>query len=302
MPGFSSLLSVFTAVFFLCFPIGAHSSVTVLAPSQPTVDLPTEKADKSVQAQAGRPAIESRQKPATPEIDILFALMDAFAYAAEPIDRPQQFASLRFDEESFRKDGELIPERSDLLGDMEEISYLGEKAWGINIALDKAGLYQFIAEGRPRWDESAQRFVQQTAKTMLPVMGHEAGWWRPAAFNFEIVPLTRPFGLVAPAIFSGTVLLDGRPLAHAPVSMQRINADRKSRAGAWQRELCAVTDARGNFVFLLDRGGWWGCRASARGDAIKGPDGSSSPLELGTLLWLYVDDSPLAGARKSSDQ
>lgn len=299
MPVICALFNILASVIFLLsFPIEARCALAVLAPSQPTIERQPEKAARNPAAQPGNTAGGGAQKGAVPEVDILYALMDVFAYAGRPVDRPQQFAALRFDEESPQKDGELLPERSDLLGDMEEISYLGQKAWGINMALEKAGLYQFIAEGRPRWDEAGRRFVQQTAKSMLPVFGVDAGWSQPAGFNFEIVPLTRPFGLIAPALFSGRVLLGGRPLAGAPVSMRRINADRKSAGGVWQREMRAITDADGQFVFLLDRGGWWGCLASASGDPIKGPDGSSNPLELGSLIWLYVDDAPQAAGRK----
>ena len=47
--------------------------------------------------------------------------------------------------------------------------------------------------------------------------------------RFEIQPLTRPFGLMAPALFSGRVLFNGKPLDNAPVRMSRISLDKQSR-------------------------------------------------------------------------
>lgn len=272
-----SILFFFGLLLFL--PSGALSAVTVLVPSQPSVDLMPE-ANKKQGAKSGE-----RQ----PEVDILFALLDVFENSGSPLDMPQLFASLRYDDKTPQKDGALQPERSDLLGDMEEISYLGHKAWGINIAFDRPGLYQFIAESRPRWDKTAGRFVQQTAKTILPVLGQSRGWDEAAGLRFEIVPLTRPFGLTAPALFSGRVMLNGKPLARSLVRMERINTDRKNAQSEWHKDMQAVTDAGGQFVFLLGQPGWWGCSATAAGDPMKGPDGQNSELELGALLWIYVD-------------
>jgi hypothetical protein len=104
------------------------------------------------------------------------------------MDMPQMFASLRFE------NGAEQPERQDLLGDVEEIRYLGQKAWGANIALEKAGLYQFIMESRPWWNEAKNHYLQQVCKVVLPVLGQGEGWSVPAGLGFEIVPLTRPFG------------------------------------------------------------------------------------------------------------
>lgn len=129
---------------------------------------------------------------------------------------------------------------------MEEIRYLDQKAWGANVALSRPGLYQFVIEARPWWDAARDRFVQHYVKTTLPVYGVERGWELPVGQHFEIQPLTRPFGLTAPALFSGRVLFNGKPLDNAPVRMSRINTDKQSAPTPWQEELAARTDKNGS--------------------------------------------------------
>lgn len=227
--------------------------------------------------------------PISEEVDVLISMMRPFRHEGLPMDMPQLFAVLRYDDNTPAKDGVLQPERHDLLGDVEEIRYLDQKAWGANVALSRPGLYQFVIEARPWWDAARDRFVQHYVKTTLPVYGVERGWELPVGQRFEIQPLTRPFGLTAPALFSGRVLFNGKPLDNAPVRMSRINTDKQSAPTPWQEELAARTDKNGQFAFVLNQSGWWCCAAIAAGDPLKGPDGQSKPLELGALFWLYVD-------------
>ena len=272
---------------------------------------PTPKGDAAAtdapaaQDQAAAPAQAPAQNPAQPpaeplideEVDVLITMMRPFQYEGLVMDMPQLFAVLRYDSNTPIKDGVAQPERRDLLGDMEEIRYLNQKAWGANVALTKPGLYQFIIEGRPWWDAAHGRFLQHYVKTTLPVYGVERGWSLPVGQRFEIVPLSRPFGLTAPSIFSGVVLMDGKPLASASVRMARINTEKRPVPTSWHEDIAARTNSKGEFSFVLNQPGWWCCMASVPGDPLKGPDGQPKPLQLGTLFWLYVD-SPAAEARK----
>ena len=131
--------------------------------------------------------------------------------------------------------------------------------------------------------------MQHYVKTTLPVYGVERGWSLPVGQRFEIVPLSRPFGLTAPAMFSGVVLMDGKPLAAASVRMARINTEKRPVPTSWHEDIAARTNNKGEFSFVLNQPGWWCCMASIPGDPLKGPDGQPKPLQLGTLFWLYVD-------------
>lgn len=254
---------------------------------------PAETPTKADQGQPADPA----EAQINEEVDVLITMMRPFQYEGLVMDMPQLFAVLRYDNATPTKDGVVQPERRDLLGDLEEIRYLNQKAWGANVALTKPGLYQFIIEGRPWWDAAHGRFLQHYVKTTLPVYGVERGWNLPVGQRFEIVPLSRPFGLTAPAMFSGVVLMDGKPLAAASVRMARINTEKRPVPTSWHEDIAARTNSKGEFSFVLNQPGWWCCMASIPGDPLKGPDGQPKPLQLGTLFWLYVD-SPASETRK----
>ncbi|WP_022656542.1 DUF4198 domain-containing protein [uncultured Desulfovibrio sp.] len=241
---------------------------------------------------------ELQTPPISEEVDVLISMMRPFRHEGLPMDMPQLFSVLRYDDSTPVKDGALQPERRDLLGDVEEIRYLDQKAWGANVALSRPGLYQFIIEARPWWDAARDRFAQHYVKTTLPVYGVERGWELPVGQRFEIQPLTRPFGLTAPALFSGRALFNGKPLDNARVRMARVNTDKQNALTHWHEELAARTDGEGRFAFVLNQPGWWCCAATAAGDPLKGQDGQPKPLELGALFWLYVDGATAEARRR----
>jgi hypothetical protein len=259
------------------------------APAAANATLPA-----SAEAPAAAPAAEASQPDIDAEVDVLITMLRPFQYEGLVMDMPQLFAVLRYDNATPLKEGHLQPERRDLLGDVEEIRYLDQKAWGANVALNKPGLYQFIIEARPWWDAARQRFVQHYVKTILPVYGVERGWDAPVGQRFEIVPRTRPFGLMAPVLFSGQARLEGKPLPNALVRMRRINMEKTAVPTPWHEELVARADSQGAFSFVLGQPGWWCCQAETEGAPLKGPDGQPRPLDMGALLWLFVDAPPAA--------
>lgn len=283
---------------------GARKPEPAAAPAKAATngDQGSPQAPAQAPAQAGADASAPAPAP-VPElptideqVDVLITMMRPFQNQGIVMDMPQLFAVLRYDNASPVKDGFIQPERRDLLGDVEEIGYLDHKSWGANVALTTPGLYQFIIEGRPWWDAAQGQFLQHYVKTMLPVYGVERGWDQPVGQTFEIQALTRPFGLTAPALFTGVALLNGKPLPNAAVRMARINTEKRTVPTPWHEELSARTDKAGQFSFILNQPGWWSCTALTPGTPLKGPDGQPKPLSLGALLWLYVDGP--ADARK----
>lgn len=221
------------------------------------------------------------------EVDLLIAGMEPFRHHGVAMDPPRIFTIYRFDRDL--KDPRRPARREDRLGDIEEIRYLDQKAWGANVGLDRPGLYQFAMETQPWWSTSHAGYAQHLVKVMVPVYGEEWGWDLPLNLSFEIVPRTRPFGLQAPSLFSGRVLVDGKPVAGTPVHVFRVNTENVRVPTPWHESLETLTDENGNFEVVLNRPGWWGCEASREAEPLKGPDGQPSPLRVSTLFWLYVD-------------
>ncbi len=221
------------------------------------------------------------------EADLLIFGMEPFRYRGIAIDPPRIFTIYRFDRDA--ENPQRPARREDRLGDIEEIRYLNQKAWGANVGLNRPGLYQFVIETQPWWSPSEAGYARHIVKTMLPVYGEDWGWDIPLGLSHEIVPLARPFGLFAPALFTAKVLVNGKPAAHAPVKVFRINTEKSSVPTPWHEELELRTLADGSFSVVLNKAGWWCCAASRPGEPLKGPDGQPSPLQESTLFWLYVD-------------
>ncbi|MDR3358030.1 MAG: DUF4198 domain-containing protein [Desulfovibrio sp.] len=289
----------------LCVALGmacpAQAQVTLLVPSRASVEAPSAEPVKTETARdKNAHGGEDRAQPAAQkadngpadigeEVDLLITMMQPFTLNCLVMDMPELFAVLRYDDATPSGNGVLQGERLDLLGDLEEIRYLDKKAWAANVALDKPGLYQFSIDSRPWWDAPRDRFLQHYVKTMLPVHGVERGWDTPVGQRFEIQPLVRPFGLTAPSLFSGRVLLNGEPLRGASIRLARINTDKGVVPTRWHEELASISDATGQFAFVVNQPGWWCCMAQTPGAPLKGPEGAPRPLELGALFWFYVD-------------
>lgn len=272
---FSIFLWLFLAAVSLCGHALANP-VAVLVPSQPGIE-------RQPAPQNGK----NKKQPSAPEVDILIASLEPYAQSGEDMDMPQMFAQII--RNPGQDGGDPTAERSDLLVDVEEIRYLDKRAWGANLAIGKPGLYQYIMEARPRWDEKRGVYSMRQAKVILPVFGVDAGWHLPTGQHFEILPLTRPFGLSAPAMFAGLAILDGKPCPNIMVRMGRINSPKKNAPTEWHKTLEGRTDDSGQFAFTLNQPGWWYCEAIAPADPLKGQDGKAKPAENSTALWLYVD-------------
>lgn len=221
------------------------------------------------------------------EVELLMSSMDPCRYQGYSMDAPRLFSIYRFDKSM--DNPEEPASREDRLGDLEEIRYLDQKAMGANVGIMRPGLYQFTIETQPWWEQTESGYAQHLVKVMIPVCGQDWGWHLPLRLHFEIIPDVRPFGLTAPALFTGHVLSDGKPYAGADVTVYRINTDKQQAANRWNESIAMRTDANGAFSVVFNRPGWWCCMATREGAPLKGLDGQSSPLAQSTLLWIYVD-------------
>ncbi len=306
MSRYMSLLALATLGTTLFSATPALADVTLLVPEKISIEAPAtpqanagkapaapKNASDTVAGTAKKDTPQPAEAIAAPaideEVDLLITRMDPFHQQGQAMSMPQLFAVLRFDAHTPRKNDVPQPERMDLLGDVEEITYLDKQAWAANVALNKPGLYQFIIETRPWWDAATQRYEQHYIKSFLPIYDVEDGWYEAAGLPVEILPLSRPFGLTAPCYFSGRVVEHGQPRPGVIVRASRINTDGQKVPTRWHEELVVRTDERGQFGLVLPRPGWWCCMAEMPGTPLKGPDGTACPLRLGSGLWFYVD-------------
>ena len=142
--------------------------------------------------------------------------------------------------------------------------------------------------GRPPYFISEERvFWQDYVKEASHVMAQK-GWDRPVGMDIEIVPLTRPYGWPAGAVFKAQALFKGKPLKGVQVEIEKFNGfyvskDKlpKDRLGEDNEPLMTralKTDAQGYLVCTLDSPGWW-VLAVGHEDGKKSYEGKEYPVE-----------------------
>ncbi|RKY23254.1 MAG: DUF4198 domain-containing protein, partial [Planctomycetota bacterium] len=132
-------------------------------------------------------------------------------------------------------------------------------------------------------------FIIHYTKVCGNSRGVEEGWDAELGLETEIVPLTRPNGLWAGNIFSGTVKLDGKPVPYAEIEVEYYNDNPKNKVHApTEAHITQVIKADGNGVFhyAMPRAGWWAFAALNTADFKMKHDGEDKDVELGAVIWV----------------
>ncbi len=141
----------------------------------------------------------------------------------------------------------------------------------------------------PIWMNEERLFLQDTVKTIYHVQTQN-GWDAVAGLAFEIVPMTRPYGLVPSMVFQGRVFSDRQPMAGVIVEVERYNEKPPKELSADEMITRAVkTDPNGVFTCTLTEPGWW-CLTAARDGGQREHDGKMYPVKQRATFWVYVDE------------
>ncbi|HFQ91168.1 MAG TPA: DUF4198 domain-containing protein [Desulfobulbus sp.] len=191
---------------------------------------------------------------------------------------------------------DLNGRKTDLVSTLQPTTVMGHKAWKTDYRFRRPGVYIFGVEPQPYWEPAEDTYIIHYTKTEIAAFGADEGWDRPIGLKTEIIPLLRPFGNYAGNSFVGKVLLDGRPVPGAHVEVEFYNRGQKLTAPSEYHVTQVVkTDSQGIFVFTCPAPGWWGFAALSEADyKLKGPDGKDKDVELGAILWTYLDRWPAA--------
>lgn len=186
---------------------------------------------------------------------------------------------------------------TDLLATLAPVSFMGHKAWQSSYSFTRPGVYQFVMEPTPYWEPTEDLSIIHYTKTIIPAFGDDEGWDEPVGLPTEIVPLLRPFGNYVGNSFSGQVLLQGKPVAGAEVEVEFYNEGNKLQPKSDYHVTQVIkADDNGIFSFSCPLAGWWGFAALNEADyTIKDPEGKDKGVELGAVLWIYLDELPVAG-------
>ncbi len=185
-------------------------------------------------------------------------------------------------------------------GDAKKVS-----VYRLRFTAEQRGDYVFVLQSAPIWMEEDQEFLVDTVKVVLHVQA-QMGWDRSAETAFEVLPLTRPYGLQAGMAFQAQVLvIDGAAAARSTalaagksflagerVEIERYNAAPPKDLPADEHiTRVAKTDPNGVVTCTLTEPGWW-CITAQRDGGKRESDGKAFPVRQRSTLWVFVDDKP----------
>jgi cobalt/nickel transport protein len=186
---------------------------------------------------------------------------------------------------------------ADLLPGLKEGRERGFVIWSAGYKPARPGLHVFTLEPQPYWEPEEDKFIIHYPKVYVDAFGDDEGWDQPLpALKTEIVPLVKPGALYAGNVFTGRVLLDGRPVPGAEVEVEWYPGPGLAGRAPYESMITQVlrADANGVFSYAAPRAGWWGLAALSEADYKLPQGGRDKAVELGAVLWLYFHDFPPA--------
>lgn len=188
-------------------------------------------------------------------------------------------------------------ERTDLMGSLEEIVFEGPDnaaiAYDATLPVPRAGDYVTVLVGDYYFDEASDFYIQQIAKTVLNYGGLPTDWNEPVGLPTEIVPLTKPYNVLAGSTFTGRLLSDGNPLPDFEIEITYLSAEPDMETNTAPEPsvtapeggiLVTTTDDNGVFTVGLPRPGFWGFGALGAGPDYRHEDGTY--ISQDAILWV----------------
>jgi cobalt/nickel transport protein len=152
----------------------------------------------------------------------------------------------------------------------------------------RRGDFAFVLTTPPVWMEEEKEFYQDTVRVGLHVTTQN-GWDNALGKGFELVPLTRPYGLQPGMVFQAQARLAGKPLPGVTVEVERYNPVSPKELPPDEHITRKVkADPNGVATCTLTESGWW-CITAVRDGGVREHNGKKYPVRQRSTLWVYVD-------------
>ena len=166
-------------------------------------------------------------------------------------------------------------------------------SWIAEYNLKRPGDFTFFVVPQPYWEPAEDLFIVHYTKVCVNALGLQVGWDEPVGLETEIVPMTRPYGLWTNNLFSGQVLLKGKPVPYAEVEIEYLNESSGNPAMVAAPSDPYVTqlvkaDVNGVFHYAMPRAGWWGFSALSEADRTLPQAGIEKNIEIGAVYWVHT--------------
>ena len=187
-------------------------------------------------------------------------------------------------------------EKTDLLGKLKAVKEKDRQghmkdAFKLDYTFKRPGDHIFYIEPKPYWEPAEETFIVHYTKVIVNAFGLEEGWDEEVGLKAEIVPLTRPYGLLKGNVFQGIVKNNGKPVPFSEVEVEYYDEKGNLSVDADPMITQVVkADSNGVFTYAMPRAGWWGFAALNEDDHTIKHDGKDYPIEMGALLWVKTHD------------
>lgn len=167
--------------------------------------------------------------------------------------------------------------------------------WTTDYQVRRPGDYTFFVEPAPYWEAAEDLFIVHYTKVCINALGLEAGWNEPVGLETEIIPMTRPYGLWTGNLFTGQVLLKGKPEPFAEIEIEYLNELPGNSSMIHPPSDPYITqvvkaDVNGVFSYAMPKAGWWGFAALSHADWILLHNGVEKNVEIGAVYWVHTVD------------
>ncbi|HEY7307796.1 MAG TPA: DUF4198 domain-containing protein [Gemmataceae bacterium] len=166
-------------------------------------------------------------------------------------------------------------------------------AYQLRFTPAQRGDYVFVLRTPPIWMEEDGEFLQDTVRVTLHVQAQK-GWDATKEDDFELAPLTRPYGLRPGMVFQAQLHGTGKEAARRGgtlVEIERYNPTAPAMLPPDEHITRTVkTDPNGVATTTLTEPGWW-CLTAARPHGTRMRDGKAYQLRQRCTLWVFVDES-----------
>jgi cobalt/nickel transport protein len=186
--------------------------------------------------------------------------------------------------------------RIDLSASLVPITFSGAMnagaAYDATLPVRRAGDYVIVVEPAPYYEASEDKFIQQFTKAYLNRAGLPTDWQADLGLPAEIVPLAKPYNLIAGSSFTGRVMAGGQPVPGAEIEVEFIAAEpdmAANRPGPVTAQpmpggaVVIHADESGYFTYAIPRAGHWGFAALDIGPK-KAHEGK--PLSQDAVIWV----------------
>ena len=187
-------------------------------------------------------------------------------------------------------------EKVDLSDRLEAASFKGSAntgaAYRASLPVKRSGDYVVVTEPAPYYEESEDIYIQQLTKVVFNRNELPTDWMTPVGLATEIVPLVKPYNVVAGSTFTGQVLSEGKPAAGVEIEIEYVAAVPDIEAFSTTEptvgtqpggSIVVISDANGYFTFGVPKAGWWGFAALGSGPATEH---EGKTLSQDAVMWI----------------